>query len=95
MQSYRLLAASVCVVLAGCATVREVPVEVKVQVPVPCQVREPEPPAYLFETARPQQPLDDKVKLLLAERRQRQQYENELRDALRRCAQTPLTTVLP
>lgn len=87
-----VLFASLC---AGCTVTkyvdRHIPVEVKVAVPVPCDIDKPPRPTFAFESARPEQELDTKVRLLVAERHQRTQYEQELEAALGACT-APLSS---
>lgn len=61
------------------------PVEIKVVVPVPCDVREPVVPAWAYDGALAEMPLDDKVRRMRAELAQRAAYEAEQRVALRQC----------
>ncbi|MFK1433040.1 hypothetical protein ACIU0H_05165 [Pseudomonas aeruginosa] len=74
--------------LAGCADrlpSPPVPVRVEVPVPVPCRVPDVAVPAWASEGLRRTDPLEVKVRALLAERRQRRGYELELLAANRAC----------
>lgn len=74
--------AAVAAALAGCGTI---PREVKVPVPVYCDVKKPAPPAWAASSLAPSADTYDQVKALLAERRQRIGYEGELEAAIDGC----------
>lgn len=76
--------------LAGCAATerivdRPVPFEVKVGVPVFCKAPTIDRPVFTFDAAKDDMEVDAKVKLLIAERHQRIQYETELEAAIDGC----------
>ncbi|MCB2254686.1 hypothetical protein KTQ74_22475 [Pseudomonas chlororaphis] len=83
----KLLLLGVVVLLAGCAgrepEVRTVRVEVPVQ--VPCRAPEVAVPAWAAGSLRKADSLEQKVRALLAERRQRIGYERELVAAVTAC----------
>ncbi|MCB2254973.1 hypothetical protein KTQ74_23925 [Pseudomonas chlororaphis] len=83
----KLLLVGVGVLLAGCAgrepEVRTVRVEVPVQ--VPCRAPEVAVPAWAAGSLRKADSLEQKVRALLAERRQRIGYERELVAAMGAC----------
>lgn len=83
----RGLLIGVLVMLVGCGTraheVRIVRVEVPVQ--VPCRAPEVPAPAFAAVGLRKADPLEVKVRALLAERRQRIGYERELAAAIDIC----------
>ena len=76
----RLLVLGLGVLLAGCAhqepEVRTVRMEVAV--PVPCKVAAVEVPAFATVGLKKTDPLETKVRALLAEIKQRQGYEKQL-----------------
>ena len=67
---------------AGCANNLR---EVHVPVPVKCQVVV-QKPQFHFDSAKKEMTIFEKVKLLVAERLQRQAYEAELELALESCS---------
>lgn len=69
---------------AGCTTAPR-HIETKVPVPVECREAVPERPAMPTEQARPEQDIDHKTKLQLAEIETREAYETRLRAALEAC----------
>lgn len=84
--------------LAGCATVKKpftevktvtvnvpVPFEVKVPVPVPCKAAAVQRPAFPFDQARREMPVDKKTALLAADRETRKNYEGKLEVTLKAC----------
>ncbi|MBO2926636.1 hypothetical protein J5H83_05335 [Pseudomonas otitidis] len=74
--------------LAGCAGRQEAePRVVRVEVPVavPCRVEEVRAPSWATATLKAGDPLEVKVRALLAERLQHQGYELELLAALKAC----------
>ncbi|HBO4529601.1 TPA: hypothetical protein L4U56_003955 [Pseudomonas aeruginosa] len=78
----------VMVALAGCAGhVEPEPRAVRVEVPVavPCRVPSVEVPAWATAGLRKSDDLQTKVRALLAERRQRIGYEEELKAAVAAC----------
>jgi hypothetical protein len=86
------LAAAVALGLAGCATRPPQLVEIRVPVPVPCQVATPARPAMPTDALVPAVPgeqilasIERKVKALLAELELREGYELELLAALQAC----------
>ncbi|WP_043309273.1 hypothetical protein [Pseudomonas sp. ML96] len=68
--------------LAGCAGQVEEPeprvVRVEVPIPVPCTTEPVAVPAWAADGLRRSDSLEEKVRALLADRRQRQGYEKEL-----------------
>ncbi|AJO76508.1 hypothetical protein [Pseudomonas sp. MRSN 12121] len=83
----KLLLLGVVVLLAGCAgqkaEVRTVRVEVPVQ--VPCRAPDVVVPAWAAGSLKKADSLEQKVRALLAERRQRIGYERELVAAVGAC----------
>ncbi|AZC88434.1 Phage protein [Pseudomonas chlororaphis subsp. piscium] len=83
----KLLLLGVVVLLAGCAgrepEVRTVRVEVPVQ--VPCRTQDVAVPIWATAGLKKSDGLEQKVRALLAERRQRSGYERELVAAVRAC----------
>ncbi|MNZ21594.1 hypothetical protein D3C78_386700 [compost metagenome] len=76
------------VALAGCAGRQESePRTVRVEVPVlaPCKAPAVQEPAWAAAMLRRSDPLEIKVRALLAERRQRLGYERELVAAVQAC----------
>lgn len=83
----RLLLMGLVVLLAGCAA-REPEVRtVRVEVPVlvPCKTQEVAVPPWAAASLKRADPLELKVRALLAERRQRIGYERELVAAVGAC----------
>lgn len=72
-------------VLTGCATTRPEIVEVKVAVPMPCQIAEPERPSMPTESLSLDAPVDVQARHLRAEIDVRTGYEDKLVTALRGC----------
>lgn len=70
--------------LAGCEAVPRV-VQVRVPVPVACQVEEPQRPALGIDSMPIDAPVDELVRNLRADHDVRDGYEGELRAALRAC----------
>lgn len=68
--------------LAGCASA---PQRVEVAVPVPCRVTVPPEPSWATAALADNATIWDQVKALLAERRQRMAYEDQLRAAAQAC----------
>jgi hypothetical protein len=81
-----LLAVS-CFALAGCQTRPDPPsaVEVKVAVPVPCAVPEPQCSTPAYDAAKKEQPADQKAKLLRAEAISQEDCLRRYREALAAC----------
>lgn len=71
-------------ILSGCAGTPEA-IEVRVPVPVACEVDEPARPALGIDTLPPDAPLDVLVRNLRADHDVRDGYEGELRAALKAC----------
>ncbi|MUJ04976.1 hypothetical protein GNQ12_05820 [Pseudomonas aeruginosa] len=85
----RVVLMMVMVALAGCAGRQEAePRTVRVEVPVavPCRVPAVEVPVWPTAGLRKGDDLQTKVRALLAERRQRIGYEEELKAALAACS---------
>jgi hypothetical protein len=82
-------AALAAVTVAGCAAferpVQYVPYQQDVPVPVPCAAPIPAEPAWDTGRLKKSDTLDDKAKALLAEREQRQGYEDKLKAAVGGC----------
>lgn len=72
--------------LAGCNTIPRI---VKVPIEVPCTVERPEPPEWATRHVPPGADVFEKVKALLAERRQRMAYEMLLEAAVDACQPQP------
>ena len=81
-----LLALS-CLALAGCQTRPDSPsaVEVKVAMPVPCAVPEPQCSAPAYNAAKKDQAADQKAKLLRAEAIGQEDCLRRYREALAAC----------
>ena len=74
--------------LAGCAGKAPEPppvVRVEIPVPVPCKIKAVEVPAFAAEGLKKSDPLEVKVRALMAERRQRKGYEVLLLAAVAAC----------
>ena len=83
----RLLLMGLVVLLAGCATQEPEVRTVRVEVPVlvPCKTQEVTVPPWAAASLKKTDPLEVKVRTLLAERRQRIGYERELVAAVTGC----------
>lgn len=83
----RLLLMWLVVLLAGCATQEPEVRTVRVEVPVlvPCKTQEVAVPPWAAASLKKADPLEVKVRALLAERRQRIGYELELVAAVGAC----------
>jgi hypothetical protein len=79
-----LLSLTVLAMFAGCTTAPQL-VETKVPVPVECRVAIPARPAMPTDNLVPADPLDRKVKAMLAELEIREGYEIELLTGLTEC----------
>lgn len=72
--------------LQGCSTISSSkPVEVLVPVQVPCKITPPNKPNFAVDNLGIGEDIFEKVKALLAERKQRQGYELELEEAIKAC----------
>lgn len=60
-------------------------VEVLVPVQVPCKITHPNKPVFAVDNLGIGEDIFEKVKALLAERKQRQGYELELEEAIKAC----------
>lgn len=84
---YTIVMASAVLALAGCASptpqVRTVRVEIPVA--VPCRTQSVAVPAFAAESLKRSDSLEEKVRALLADRRQRQAYEIKLLAAIKAC----------
>ena len=82
-----LSAGSVLALLSGCATHEPVVRTVRVEVPVlvPCKTQDIAVPPWATVGLKKSDPLEVKVRALLAERRQRMGYERELVAAVGAC----------
>ena len=80
-------------ITAGCAS-RPSVVEIRVPVPIECRVDRPQRPAMPTDSLKRSDPLDRKVKALLAEIETREGYEIQLVAALELCRQ-PLPAIAP
>ncbi|MGD9599912.1 MAG: hypothetical protein AB7P94_16740 [Steroidobacteraceae bacterium] len=74
-------------ILTGCATTDRV-VQVRVPVPVACQVAEPVRPIMDTETLPDSAGIDEQSRAMRAEIERREGYEGELRAALTACRTT-------
>lgn len=74
--------------LTGCATSAKL-VQVKVPIPIPCQVAEPARPMMDTETIPIESPIDELTRAMRAEIDRREGYEGELRAALNACKKRP------
>lgn len=74
--------ATLAALLAGC---EHMPREVLVPVPVPCKVDMPKAPAWAAQNLTAGADIFDQVKALLAERRQRVAYQQQLEAAIAGC----------
>lgn len=79
-----LLLIPAVLLLAGCDTPTQVR-EVKVVVPVACQIAEPERPSMPTEDLDPEAPVDAQARHMRAEIELREGYEDKLVTALRGC----------
>lgn len=75
-------------ILAGCASSGK-PVQVRVPVPVACQVAEPARPMMDTDTISLDAPVDELARAMRAEIERREGYEGELRAALSACRTSP------
>ena len=73
------------VFLVGCSNIPSKPVEVKVPVPVYCNIKEPVKPNFKVQKDILGQDIEYKVRMLLAERKQRSAYELELTEDIKAC----------
>lgn len=71
--------------MVACSTVPSNPVEVKIPVGIPCKIDPPVKPKFEVDKLTDKSSTFDKVKALLAERKQRQGYEIELEAAVKSC----------
>ncbi len=85
MKSVTLLA---LLMLAGCAAPGK-PVQVRVPVPVACQVVEPARPMMDTDTVSIDAQVDELARAMRAEIERREGYEGELRAALSACRKSP------
>lgn len=74
--------------LAGCASPGR-PVQVRVPVPIACQVVEPARPMMDTDTVSLDAPVDELTRAMRAEIERREGYEGELRAALSACRKSP------
>lgn len=78
-----------CTTLVGCVTcepcIEKPPKEVKIPVPVPCQVQNPEKPTLSFPTIKEEDDIFTKVKVLLADKILQEGYTIQLETALQSC----------
>lgn len=78
--------------LAGCGATLPQLVEIKVPLPIACQVAEPARPALAIDSMPPDLPIDVQARNLRADHDVRDGYESELRAALQACkASVPAT----
>lgn len=81
----------VSVILAGCAhdgpVINTLIQKVEIPIAVPCGVDEPAIPVFNFDNLTVDDPLFDKTKALLADRKLHIAYEAELLAALKACKQ--------
>ncbi len=80
----KIVAMLLLLILAGCASPGR-PVQIRVPVPVACQVAEPARPMMDTDTVAIDAPIDDLVRAMRAEINRRDGYEGELRAALSAC----------
>lgn len=74
------------VFLSACSTLsNSKPVEILVPVQVPCKITPPNKPNFAVDNLGIGEDIFEKVKALLAERKQRQGYELELEEAIKAC----------
>lgn len=78
------LVVCIALLLTGCATPERI-VQVRVPVPVACQVAEPQRPIMDTETLAIDAKIDEQARAMRAEIERREGYEGELRAALRAC----------
>lgn len=71
--------------LVGCSAIPSKPIEVKVPVAVYCNIKEPKKPEFKVQKELIGKDIEYKVRMLLAERKQRQGYELELEEAIKSC----------
>ena len=88
MKALALLAAAL---LAGCAAQesRLEPVEVRVPIPVRCRVQLPAEPAWAMDASAQDADIDALMAAALAELKQREGYEIELKAAAAACDREP------
>lgn len=79
--SFALLVAALALTLGACGTTKIV----KVAVPVTCEADLPEEPAFAFDSLAPGSNIWVQTATLLADRRQRIDYERQLRAAKAVC----------
>ena len=85
----KLVLLALVAALTGCATTRPEIVEVKVAVPMPCQIAEPERPSMPTESLSLDAPVDVMLRHFRAEVSVREGYEDKLVTALRGCLRLP------
>lgn len=77
------------VIISGCAatpeTIRYIPQEVKIAIPIKCQTPIPEKPDFNFPKLTESSDIFEKVKSLLADRNLHLGYEDQLLTALQSC----------
>lgn len=83
----RIILLSSMLFLSACSTnpSSTKPVEVLVPVQVPCKITSPNKPSFAVDNLGIGEDIFEKVKALLAERKQRQGYELELEEAIKAC----------
>lgn len=87
----RVFMISVALVLAGCQTQQQAPaaeprvVEVQVPVVVPCKITSVPRPAFAVDSLPLGAEIDEQMRALRAERKQRQGYEARLEAAVQGC----------
>lgn len=80
-----LLTISLLLLNACSTTFSSKPVEILVPVQVPCKITAPNKPTFAVDNLGIGEDIFEKVKYLLAERKQRIGYELELEEAIKSC----------
>ncbi|MCI4437274.1 MAG: hypothetical protein JHC33_10755 [Ignisphaera sp.] len=81
----KILLLAILLTLSGCATVPSPPAEVKVLVPVPCEIKPIDKPAMPMDSIQVSDDLFTKVKAALSEIETRKGYELKLETAVKSC----------
>lgn len=81
----KILILTLLLLMSGCATLPSPPVEVKVLVPVPCEIKLIDKPVMPLDSVQVSDDLFTKVKAALSEIETRKGYELKLETAVKSC----------